>query len=64
MLSIFAYAWLSDGGGGIIFSSHGIKIMKIVLFFANFSSSLELIKIKEVRVDYSQTHSLCIGKPI
>jgi len=40
---------LSDGGGGgVIFSSEEIEIMKIALCFANFPSSLELVEITEV----------------
>jgi len=33
---------------GTIFSSQGIETMKIAVFFANFSNSLESIRIKEV----------------
>jgi len=40
---------LSDGGGIISMPLvTRIEIMKIALFFANFSSSLELVEIKEV----------------
>jgi len=44
VLTILAYVQLSNGGGGeIIFSNWGIEVMKIALFFANFSLGLKLV---------------------